>query len=121
MIRKLAQASLFAALIASSSAGIASAHTTYDGRWSLSITTVSGACDPSYTFPVEISNGAVSFPGLVKAKGRVSAKGGVQVSVSVPGKWASGSGRLTAGSGNGRWVGKAGEERCSGTWTAQRA
>jgi len=120
MLSTVARAGAFAVAVTVSTAGLAAAHTPYDGRWTLSITTTSGACDPSYTFPVEINNGAVSFPGLVKAKGRVSRKGGVQVSVSVPGKWASGAGRLTPASGSGRWVGKAGESRCTGTWTAQK-
>ena len=50
------------------------------------------------------------------------AKGGaVRVSVAVPGKSAAGSGRLTAMNGSGRWTGKSGEDRCSGTWTAQKS
>ena len=43
----------------------------YDGRWSLSIVTKRGTCD-AYNFPVEISNGNVTFPGLAKANGRVT-------------------------------------------------
>ena len=121
MISKIARTGILAFVIAAPVCSIAAAHTAYDGRWSLSIVTQRGACDPSYNFPVEISNGNVSFPGLVRAKGRVSSGGSVRVSVAVPGKSASGSGRLTQGSGSGRWTGKSGEARCSGTWSAQRA
>ena len=119
MIGNIARAGLlaFAATVAVTS--VAQAATAYDGRWSLNIVTQHGACD-TYNFPVDISNGRVSFPGLNKASGQVSAKGAVKVFVSAAGKSASGSGQLTPGSGSGRWSGKSGNDRCSGTWTAQR-
>ena len=98
----------------------AQAATPYDGRWSLSITTTRGDCD-AHNFPVDITNGNVSFPGLVKANGRVTGKGRVRVFVSVMGKSASGSGRLTAFHGNGSWSGRSGADRCSGSWTAERS
>lgn len=119
MFTKIARTSLLAFVVTASTAGIAAANTPYDGRWSLSIVTERGACD-QYKFPVEINNGTVSFPGLNKASGRVTAKGGVSVFVSAAGKTASGSGKLSMGSGRGRWTGSSGSERCSGTWTAQR-
>ena len=119
MTRHIARASILAFAITAATAGIAAAGTPYDGRWSLSITTTRGACD-TYNFPVDISNGRVSFPGLNKASGQVSAKGAVKVFVSAAGKSASGSGQLTPGSGSGRWSGKSGTDTCSGTWTAQR-
>ena len=46
--------------------------------------------------------------------------GSVRASVSVPGKFAAGSGRLTRTAGKGRWSGHAGKDRCSGTWAAQK-
>ena len=121
MISKFARAGILVFAITVPVCSVAAAHTAYDGRWSLSIVTQRGGCDPSYNFPVEISNGNVSFPGLVRAKGHVAPGGSVRVSVAVPGKSASGSGRLSLGSGSGRWTGKSGEARCSGTWTAQRS
>jgi hypothetical protein len=120
MISNLVRAGVVAFAVIASTASIASASTPYDGRWSLSIVTQRGACD-TYNFPVDIANGQVSFPGLNKASGRVSAKGSVKVFVSASGKSASGSGRLSLGSGGGRWTGKSGTDTCSGTWTAQRA
>jgi len=120
MIAHIARASLLAFAITATTAGIAAAATPYDGRWSLSIVTQRGACD-TYNFPAVITNGNVTFPGLNKANGRVNSKGGVRVFVSAMGKSASGSGTLSQGSGRGRWTGSSGDDRCSGTWTAQRA
>ena len=118
MIGHVARASLLAFAIAAPS--VASAGTVYDGRWSLSIVTQRGSCD-TYNFPVDIANGRVTFPGLNKASGRVTSKGGVRVFVSAMGKSASGSGTLLPGSGAGRWSGHSGKDRCSGSWTAQRS
>jgi hypothetical protein len=120
MFGQIARAGILAVVTVASTAGFAAAATPYDGRWSLSIVTEHGACE-TYNFPVDITNGNVTFPGLVRAKGRVSAGGGVRVYVAVTGKSASGSGTLSQGSGRGRWTGKSGEARCSGTWTAQRS
>ena len=71
MIGNIARASILAFAVIASTAGVAAASTPYDGRWSLSIVTQRGACD-TYNFPVNITNGAVTFPGLVKASGRVA-------------------------------------------------
>ena len=73
-----------------------------------------GACD-TYNFPVNIANGNVTFPGLVRASGRVVKGGAVRVAVAAGDKSASGSGKLSLGSGSGRWSGKSGNDRCSGT------
>jgi hypothetical protein len=119
MTRTIARASAaFIAIAATASA--AHAQSIYDGRWSLSIVTTRGACS-TYNFPVDIANGHVSFPGLVRANGHVTPKGSVSVFVAAGEKSASGSGHLTVGSGSGRWSGRAGNDRCSGTWTAQRS
>ena len=120
MFGKITRAGVLAFVIIAPTAEIAAAHTSYDGSWSLSIVTQRGACS-TYNFPVQIANGQVSVPGLVRAHARVSTNGGVQVSVAVGDKSAAGSGRLSLGSGSGRWSGRSGSERCSGTWTAQRA
>ena len=120
MFRKIATASLLSLAAIASTASAASAGTVYDGRWSLTINTQRGGCD-TYNFPVEIVNGNVSFPGLVRASGRVVKGGAVRVAIAVPGKSAEGSGRLTSMNGSGRWTGKSGEDRCSGTWSAQKS
>jgi len=120
MIGKIARAGIIALVITAPTAAIAAAGSVYDGRWSLSITTQQGTCE-TYNFPVQITNGAVTFPGLNKASGRVAAGGAVRVNVTTGDRTASGSGTLTPGSGSGRWTGRSGEARCSGTWTAQRS
>ena len=120
MFSKIARTSILAFVIAAPAFGTAAAGTRYDGRWSLSIMTTRGACD-TYNFPVDIINGRVSFPNLVRANGRVTGKGNVRVYVAAMGKWASGSGRLTTSYGSGHWTGRSGEDRCSGRWVAQRS
>ena len=116
----IARASALALAFTTATVSFASASTPYDGRWSLSIVTQRGACE-TYNFPVDITNGHVSFPGLVRANGRVAKNGAVRVTVAAGDKTASGSGRLALGSGSGRWSGHSGSARCSGTWTASRA
>jgi hypothetical protein len=45
---------------------VAHARSAYDGSWDLVFVTQSGACDPSYNFAVNISDGIVTHPNLVK-------------------------------------------------------
>jgi hypothetical protein len=107
--------SLFVAL-----GGSANARSAYDGSWGLAFVTQRGACDPTYIFTVNVSNGVVTHPNLVRFRGRVANSGAVRASVAVQDKFASGSGRLSGASGRGTWSGYAGNARCSGYWTAQR-
>ena len=97
----------------------AEARTSYDGPWDLVFVTQRGSCD-TYNFSVNINDGVVTHPNLVKFRGYVGRSGAVRASVTVHEKYASGSGRLTRDSGRGIWTGRAGGGRCSGYWTAQR-
>src|SRR6476646_10812422 len=110
-------ATLVGCLVSASPAGARSA---YDGSWDLLFVTQRGACDPTYNFSVNITNGVVTHPNLVKFRGIVARSGAVRASVTVQDKFASGSGRLTGNSGRGTWSGYSGQARCSGYWTAQR-
>jgi hypothetical protein len=101
-------------------ASVAQARSTYDGSWDLSFVTQRGACDPTYNFSVNISNGVVTDPNLVRFRGYVAASGAVRASVTVQDKYASGSGRLSGPFGRGTWSGHSGGTRCSGYWTARR-
>ena len=101
-------------------ASAANARTTFDGSWDLLFVTQRGACDPSYNFTVNVSNGIVTHPNLVKFKGYVAPSGAVRASVTVHDKYASGVGRLAGASGRGTWSGYSGAAHCSGYWTAQR-
>src|SRR6201988_3296565 len=98
----------------------AQARSAYDGSWDLVFVTQKGACDPTYNFTVNVSDGFVTHPNLVKFKGHVAKSGSVHASVTVHDKFASGTGRLFETSGRGKWSGRAGGARCSGYWTAQR-
>jgi len=113
---------LFCATIAGSLAltSIAQARSAYDGSWDLVFVTQRGACDPTYNFSVNITDGVVTHPNLVRFKGYVARSGAVRASVTVQDKYASGSGRLSGASGRGTWSGYSGSARCSGYWTAQR-
>ena len=99
---------------------VAQARSAHDGSWDLLFVTQRGACDPTYNFSVNITDGFVTHPNLVKFRGYVARSGAVRASVTVHDKYASGSGRLSSNSGGGRWSGYSGNSRCSGYWTAQR-
>src|ERR1700747_2849400 len=118
MMKKL----LFYATIAGSLAvtSVAQARSAYDGSWDLIFVTQRGACDPNYNFSVNVTNGVVTHPNLVRFRGYVARSGAVRASVTVQDKYASGSGRLASNSGRGTWSGYSGSARCSGYWTAQR-
>ena len=101
-------------------ASVAHARSAYDGSWDLAFVTQSGSCDASYNFTVNISDGIVTHPNLVRFKGYVTKSGSVRASVTVQDKYAAGTGRLSSAAGRGTWRGYAGSSRCSGYWTAQR-
>ena len=101
-------------------ASVVHARSAYDGSWDLVFVTQTGACDPTYNFTVNISDGVVTHPNLVRFKGYVAKSGSVHASVTVQDKLASGTGRFFDASGRGKWSGRAGSARCSGYWTAQR-
>jgi hypothetical protein len=114
---------LMTAALAGSLAGltsIAEARSVYDGSWDLLFVTQRGTCDPNYSFTVNINDGIVTHPNLVRLKGYVASSGAVRASVTVQDKYASGSGRLSDKTGRGTWRGHSGTARCSGYWTAQR-
>jgi hypothetical protein len=92
----------------------------FDGSWNLSFVTQAGSCDPTYNFTVNVSDGLVTEPNLVKFRGYVQRSGLVRASVTVQDKHASGYGRLSGSSGKGIWSGWSGSSRCKGYWTAQR-
>ena len=98
----------------------AQARPAYDGSWDLLFVTQRGACDPTYDFSVNINNGVVTHPNLVRFRGYVARSGAVRASVTVQDKYASGTGRLSSNSGRGTWSGYSGGARCSGYWTAVR-
>jgi hypothetical protein len=99
---------------------VAHARSAFDGSWDLVFVTQKGSCDASYNFTVNINDGIVTHPNLVRFKGYVAKSGAVRASVTVQDKFASGIGRLSGASGRGKWNGSSGSSRCAGYWTAQR-
>ncbi|WP_247298862.1 MULTISPECIES: hypothetical protein [unclassified Bradyrhizobium] len=99
---------------------VAQARSAFDGSWDLIFVTQRGPCDATYNFTVNISDGIVTHPNLVRFRGYVARSGAVRASVTVQDKFASGSGRLSSNVGRGTWSGHSGNARCSGYWTAQR-
>jgi hypothetical protein len=89
---------------------VAQARSAYDGSWDLLFVTQRGACDPTYNFSVNITDGIITHPNLVRFRGYVACSGAAR----------SGSGRLSSNSGRGNWSGYSEGTRCSGYWTAQR-
>jgi hypothetical protein len=111
---------MIAAVSFMASASAAHARSAYDGSWDLAFVTQTGSCDPSYNFTVNITDGIVTHPNLVRFRGYVAKSGSVRASVTVQDKFAAGTGRLFGTSGRGKWSGREGSGRCSGYWTAQR-
>jgi hypothetical protein len=56
-------AGLPATLVVLAAGGVARARTSFDGIWSVTIITDSGACDRAYRAPVRIANGQVASEG----------------------------------------------------------
>lgn len=109
-------------------AGIASnpstafARTVFDGAWSVLIVTMSGSCDPTYRYGVQINDGEVVYDGVgpITLQGKVTPKGAVRVIVQSGSQWADGSGKMTRNRGGGVWRGQGMSSACTGTWQAER-
>jgi hypothetical protein len=118
MLKFLISAAIAACLVGLTS--VAEARSLYDGSWDLAFVTKQGTCDPTYNFSVNINDGIVTHPNLVRFRGYVARSGAVRASVTVQDKYASGTGKLSNNAGGGTWRGYSGTARCSGYWTAQR-
>ena len=112
-------AGVMATVVILTAGGIARARAGFDGLWSVTIITDSGACDRAYRAPVRIANGRVVSEGdqSFSVFGRVQPSGRVVVAVSRGGQRADGSGRLSGRRGQGVWSSPAG---CAGRWEADR-
>ncbi len=99
----------------------AEARSPYDGQWNITFATQSGDCNPTYNFSVSIENGVLTSPNAETFRGNVTNSGAVRASVAVQEKRATGAGKLTGVVGRGTWSGWSGEQRCAGSWTAQRS
>src|ERR1700690_2976487 len=97
--------SMAAVALCLASAVPANAAMRFDGSWNLQFVTQRGSCEPTYNFTVNVNNGIVTHPNLVRFSGRVTNSGGVNASVAVMDKFASGSGKLAGMTGRGSWSG----------------
>jgi hypothetical protein len=118
MMKFLISAAISSCLVGLTS--MAEARSLYDGAWDLLFVTQQGTCGPNYDFHVNINDGIITHPNLVRFRGNVARSGAVRASVTVQDKYASGSGKLSNNAGRGTWRGYSGTTRCSGYWTAQR-
>jgi len=112
---------LVAATAAFGSAGVASAGSPFDGRWSVVVETERGNCDRAYRYGLLIQDGNVTYSGnaAFDVSGRVVRNGAVHVRVSRGATYADGHGRLGRDNGSGTWHG-VGDGVCSGHWFAER-
>ena len=110
------------ALLALIFSGSAKAGATFDGSWKVIIITQTGTCDPAYSYPVRVTDGRVSYggDGSFEISGHVADGGGVNVVIARGDQKASASGKLSASSGGGQWIGKSASTACSGRWEASR-
>ncbi len=124
MISRATRAALVATAFAASAvfAAPSAQAASFDGPWSVVVTTTRGPCDQSYRYGVMIRGGNVTYlgGGAVSVSGRVNASGQVNVSVSTGGQSAHGIGKLSNGRGGGKWSGEGPQGACSGTWSASQ-
>jgi hypothetical protein len=92
---------------------------TYDGRWSVSLVTRSGACD-SYRWSIGIDQGKVTdVEGTVGSSiGGINAKDKVKITLSRGSDRLVVQGTAANGTGYGDWLSPT--RQCSGTWDARK-
>src|ERR1700748_3312078 len=89
----------------------------FDGRWSVSVITNSGACDRGYRYRLDIENGQIFYDNpSVQVSGQCTRRAQVQVVVRAGGQQAVGTGRMSSTYGEGSWSGQSSAGQCSGVW-----
>jgi hypothetical protein len=97
----------------------ARAANSFEGMWTVTIYTQAGNCPSSLRYAVRVARGRVyGDDQSYDVNGSVATNGATRVTVSQQGQSASGTGRLSANTGAGRWRTSTGQ--CSGQWTAAR-
>jgi hypothetical protein len=90
------------------------------GRYAVTITTDSGACEAKINWTVGIVEGRIEERGLfIRTTGQVNAKGAVTLRVVKGSDTLAASGQLTDEGGNGTWTSPSRD--CSGRWQAAKA
>jgi hypothetical protein len=99
----------------------ASASSTYDGSWTVSIRSGLAKCEAGAQLALRVENGKVSYTGGdMVVSGQVDERGHIRVNIRTGGHGASGSGHLSGTKGLGTWRGQRAAIMCSGSWEAQR-
>jgi type 1 fimbria pilin len=93
----------------------ATAQTTYDGLWNVTVVTKTGGCEPSTSSTLTVTDGKVSATGA-DVTGSIGREGLVRVSIN--GAYANG--QLSGNAGSGKWNGASAGIPCSGRWEASR-
>ena len=75
---------------------VVQARSIYDGSWDLFFVTHRAECDSTCGFSINLADGIVTHPDLVKFRGYVARSSAVRASVTVNDKYAAGTGRLSA-------------------------
>ena len=68
-MKKLLLSAANAGCLVALASSAAQARSAYDGSWVLVFVTQRGVCDPTYNFSVNIINGIVTHPNLVRFRG----------------------------------------------------
>jgi hypothetical protein len=105
---------VFGFIAATCIVGSASAQTSYDGLWNVTVLTKAGSCEPSVRYPLTITDGKVS--GIADVSGSIGHEGAVKVFI----RGAYANGQLNGNAGSGKWNGASGGIACSGRWEASR-
>jgi hypothetical protein len=94
----------------------------YDGEWSVLVVTDHGDCDRGYRYSVRVQNGRVHYDGEagIDISGQVTNDGRVNVTIARGDQRASGTGKLSAAQGSGRWSGRSSANACNGHWVAEK-
>jgi hypothetical protein len=109
-------------MLALSLAGAASASAagSFDGQWSVQLTTQHGDCDPSYSWSVAVTDGRISDAGMfMQAAGAIDRRGRVQIRIIHGSDVVAASGRVSGEFARGAWLSPT--RQCSGAWSAQRS
>ena len=97
------------------------AASSFDGSWSVSVSSNLSKCEASAYYAIRVANGKVSYDGGdASVSGQVDERGHIRVSIRTGAHGASGSGHLSGTKGVGTWRGQRSAILCSGRWDAQR-
>ena len=121
VIAKLALAATVAVLTIAS-APTAALAAVFDGDWTVTVYTVRGKCDRSYSYDVRVVRGVVKYVDYtsVHLSGTVTPQGMVSVNIRHHDDTANGVGHLSEVTGAGDWRGAGKDGACSGHWKAHR-